>query len=252
MIIVKNLNHIFSLNTICGERPIRREEDKGNSFKKDTPKVQALQNINLVISKGEMTMIAGPSGSGKTTLLNILGLILKPSSAEELTLDGKNLLNLKERQLAEIRRNEMGFIFQSFNLIPVLTVYENVEYFALKKFSSHLKFSTDTANNNIQERVRWSLEKVGIQDQAYKYPWQLSGGQRQRVAIARAVVKNPHWLFADEPTANLDQKTGEGIINLLAELNHTLSTTVLIATHDPKMLSVAKRVLQIVDGRILL
>lgn len=203
-------------------------------------KVSALKDINLKIDTGEFAIIAGPSGSGKTTFLNIIGLILKPDNGDVMWFN-QNAYNDK-KVTEELRRNDLGYIFQTFNLIPVLTVYENVEYFLLKKNFSKIV---------IKEKIEQMLIRVGLKDHIKKYPWQLSGGQRQRVAIARALVKEPKVLLADEPTANLDHATGSTIIELLKEINERDKTTVVIATHDNKVIKEAKRVIYFEDGKII-
>ncbi len=203
-------------------------------------KVPALRQVSTRIETGEFVIIAGPSGSGKTTFLNTVGLILKPTRGLVLW-DGEDVYSKDEHKLATLRRMELGFIFQTFNLIPVLTVTENVEYFLLKKAIPAVQ---------AREWVESVLTTVGLKDHMKKYPWQLSGGQRQRVAIARALVKRPRVLLADEPTANLDHATGMAIVELLKKLNQEEKTTVIIASHDPKVIKSAPRILNFEDGRV--
>jgi putative ABC transport system ATP-binding protein len=204
-------------------------------------KVAALQNINLEIVKGEFTVLAGPSGSGKTTLLNLIGCLDQPSSGEVI-VDNINIAGLKSDSQANFRREKLGFIFQSYNLIPVLTVFENTEFplTLVKKYSK-----TERA-----ERVNHILSEVGLAKLADRRPTELSGGQQQRVAIARALIKEPAVILADEPTANLDSITGEAILHLMRELNQKKKITFVFSSHDPKVIGQAKRVVWLRDGKI--
>jgi putative ABC transport system ATP-binding protein len=202
--------------------------------------VHALRGVDLTISEGEFTVIMGPSGSGKSTLLNLLGCIDLPSEGE-VEICGHNTTQKKERELADIRRNNIGFIFQAFNLIPVLSVYENVEYALI------LKKVPDAERPALVDEI---IEQVGLTAHKHHRPNQLSGGQRQRVAIARALVTNPRLVLADEPTANLDSATGKSILELMRRMNEIHRTTFVFATHDPDVLSFAKREIRIHDGRI--
>jgi putative ABC transport system ATP-binding protein len=203
--------------------------------------VEALRGVSLTIESGEFVAIAGASGSGKSTLLNILGTIEKPTSGR-VTLDNVDLASLSPDQGADLRATRLGFIFQTFNLLPVLTAYENVEYaLGLQKLSA----------KELAPRVRSALSDVGLSAQENQRPAQLSGGQRQRVAIARALAGNPSLILADEPTANLDHRTGLDIIDLMKSLQKQRETTLLIATHDPKVIERADRVIHIEDGKIV-
>ncbi len=202
--------------------------------------VHALRGIDLEISEGEFTVIMGPSGSGKSTLLNLLGCI-DLATTGEVEVCGHNTAQKTEKELAEIRRNNIGFIFQAFNLIPVLSVYENVEYaLVLKKVPEAERVAL----------VNEIIEQVGLSAHKQHRPNQLSGGQRQRVAIARALVTNPRLVLADEPTANLDSATGKSILELMRRMNEMHKTTFVFATHDPDVLSFAKRQIRIHDGKI--
>ncbi|SHG26295.1 putative ABC transport system ATP-binding protein [Desulfacinum infernum DSM 9756] len=203
--------------------------------------VHALNAVNLTVEKGEFMAIAGPSGSGKTTLLNILGCIEKPTEGSVL-FDGKNVAQLSGNQLADFRLNHIGFIFQTFNLIPVLTAIENVEFPLLKMPLSKRERRT---------RAQEALESVGLGGLAHRKPDELSGGQRQRVAIARALVGRPNIVLADEPTANLDHATGLAVLELMSDLNSRLGTVFVFSTHDPKVMSMARRVISLVDGKIV-
>lgn len=202
--------------------------------------VHALKGIDLVIEKGAFTCLAGPSGSGKTTLLNIAGCLDRPS-AGEVVIDGKSTVNMNRAQLAALRSRMFGFVFQLFNLIPVLSAYENVEYVTL--LQGHDK-------KEREKRVAEALAGVGLADLAAKRPGQLSGGQQQRVAVARAIVGRPAVVLADEPTANLDSATAAELIDLLQQLNRRYSTTFLFSSHDPAVIKRARQVIAMRDGQI--
>ncbi len=210
-------------------------------YKKGTVSVEALRGINLEIEKGEFLSIMGPSGSGKTTLLNIIGCLDVPTNGEVI-YDGKALKNLKEDELSEYRKQNIGFIFQSYNLIPVLTVKENIELPMIieKKLSPVER----------EKRVMELIEEVGLKGMENRYPRELSGGQEQRVAIARALVKKPLLVLADEPTANLDSVTAEEIIEIMRQMNEIEKTTFIFSTHDPRVERHAKRLIILKDGQI--
>ncbi|MEN3013630.1 MAG: ABC transporter ATP-binding protein [Endomicrobiia bacterium] len=210
-------------------------------YHKGKIKIFALKNINLEIKKGEFVVIMGPSGSGKTTLLNIIGCLDIPTEGEVI-FNGKVLKSFSEDQLAEYRRQNIGFIFQSFNLIPVLTVKENIELPLIleKNFSSQYK----------EERIKELIEKLGLSGMENRFPSELSGGQEQRVAIARALVKKPIVVLADEPTANLDSQTALEVIKIMKEMNEIEKTTFIFSTHDPKIEKFAKRIITLKDGMI--
>ncbi len=201
----------------------------------------ALNGIDLEAAKGEFLAIAGSSGSGKTTLLNIIGCIDKPSSGRVL-IDNTDVAVLSSDALAEIRAQKIGFIFQNFNLLPVLTALENVEYPLLNK-----KMTTGQRRMKAEK----ALADVGLSKFARHKPLELSGGQQQRVAIARAIVGEPLIVLADEPTANLDHKTGEEILKLMKESNQKYGTTFIFSTHDQKVMDKASRIVKVMDGRII-
>jgi putative ABC transport system ATP-binding protein len=201
--------------------------------------VIALQDISLSISAGEFTAFAGSSGSGKTTLLNLIGGLDSPSTGE-IKLNGLGLTALKSKELADLRRHKMGFIFQTFNLLPVLTGFENVEYPLLRLGLSGAELKT---------RAQEALVRVGLEKVLHHRPNQMSGGQRQRVAIARAMVHKPNLILADEPTANLDKKTAAEIIKLMKELNRESGVTFVFSTHDPMIMEAANRIIHISDGQ---
>lgn len=202
--------------------------------------VYALQEASLEVTQGEFVTITGPSGSGKSTLLHLLGALDKPT-AGEVWMDDMLVNELDDSHLATIRRDRIGFIFQSFNLIPVLSVYGNVELPLLLQ---------KVAKGERQERINVILERVGLGNRAHHKTEELSGGQRQRVAIARALVTNPSVILSDEPTANLDSKTGQEIIDLMQRLNADQNVTLLFATHDHNIVANADRTVSILDGRI--
>lgn len=202
---------------------------------------QALHDIDLGVEKGEFTAICGPSGSGKTTLLNIIGCIDR-SDGGEIVLDGVSLTGKTPDELARLRREYFGFIFQTYNLIPVLNVFENVEL-PLKLLKKH-------SDAEIRKMVLDTLAKVGLEGMETRKPLELSGGQQQRVSIARALVKNPKVILADEPTANLDTATGESIVHLMREMNEKDGVTFLFSTHDNMIMNHARRLVTIRDGRI--
>jgi len=216
-------------------------EEVSKTFLLGKTKVQALSKININIFEGEFLAIAGPSGSGKTTLLNLIGCIDHPTEGT-IKIDGEVVTGLSSNRLADIRMAKLSFIFQTFNLIPVLSAFENVEYPLLK-----------TVKNKKErlDRVRDCLKSVGLEKYMKHRPDELSGGQRQRVAIARALVTEPRIILADEPTANLDQKTGEEILNIMKSINEDHKTLFIFSTHDPKVMQMASRIIRITDGKIV-
>jgi putative ABC transport system ATP-binding protein len=201
--------------------------------------VPALRDVTLAVEPGEFMAVAGPSGSGKSTLLNLIGCLDHPTSGRVL-IGGKDVASLKDDALSDLRARTLGFIFQTFNLIPVLSALENVEFPLLFQ----------GANHKGRERAMRAMEEVGLADFAKHRPDELSGGQRQRVAVARALVTDPAIVLADEPTANLDSATGEAIIDLMLRINRRDGTTFVFSTHDPKVMSHAQRVVRLVDGRV--
>ncbi len=205
--------------------------------------VPALQGVDLDIARGEFTVIMGPSGSGKSTLLNIIGCLDRPTRGT-YRLDEREVGDRDFDKLASLRNEKVGFIFQSFNLIPVLNVIENVEFPCLMRRKRE-KVS------KLRARVRDLCEEVGLSPYLEHRPDELSGGQRQRVAIARALITHPELVLADEPTANLDSKTSEQIIDLMQRLNREKGVTFLFSTHDPRIMQHAKRVVHIADGKIV-
>ena len=221
-------------------QPLIRLDDVSKVFYTDEVETHALSSIHLEVQAGEYVAIAGPSGCGKTTLLSILGLLDSPSSGNYL-LDGKPVSGLNAAQRAHIRNREIGFIFQAFNLIGDLTVYENVELPLTYR---------GMPGDERKRRVQEALERVGMAHRMRHYPSQLSGGQQQRVAVARAIVGRPLILLADEPTGNLDSVNGESVMELLREL-HRDGATICMVTHDPRYAKHAERSIHLFDGQVV-
>lgn len=203
--------------------------------------IRALDHVNLEIDQREFVCLSGPSGSGKTTLLNAIGGLDKPTSGE-IWVAGQRIDSLSKAELATMRLLHIGFVFQAYNLIPVLTARENVE-FVMQVQGVHA--------DERRERSMEILREVGLEDMVDRRPAQLSGGQQQRVAVARAIVSNPAMVLADEPTANLDSVTAEHLMGLFVSLNETRNTTFIISTHDQRVMSHARRLIGLVDGRIV-
>ncbi|RLD35450.1 MAG: ABC transporter ATP-binding protein [Bacteroidetes bacterium] len=203
-------------------------------------KVKAVDNIDLKFEKGEFAAIVGPSGSGKTTLLNMLGGLDRPTSGE-VVIDGQNIWALSSRKLTSFRLNKIGFVFQSYNLIPVLTAGENTE------FIMHLQGKPKSERN---KRTLELLDAVGIGDRIRSRPNKLSGGQQQRVAVARALASKPTFILADEPTANLDSKSTENLLDIMERLNKEENVTFIFSTHDARVVNKARRVITLVDGKV--
>ena len=207
-----------------------------------TQSVHALQDISMVVAPGRFLAIAGPSGSGKTTLLNLIGCIDSPTKGDIFV--GDELVSDKTPdELADLRARTLGFVFQTFNLLPVLSAAENVEYPMLQR--------KDISKKDRLARVQHYLATVGLGGKMHHRPNELSGGQRQRVAIARALAGGPSIVLADEPTANLDSKTGESILALMKQINETEHTTFIFSTHDFRIMEMADRVVSVADGRLV-
>jgi len=204
-------------------------------------KVPALRGVDLEVEEGEFTTIFGPSGSGKTTLLNMIGCLDTPTEGE-ISLSGKNVSDLSKKALAMIRRYNIGFVFQAYNLIPVLTAYENVEF--------AIRLTDHSSESQMKEKVLKILAEVGLKGLESRRPNELSGGEKQRVAIARALVKEPKLVLADEPTANLDSKTAADVVDIMRKMNKELGTTFIFSTHDPAVMKYASRFINLKDGMI--
>lgn len=204
--------------------------------------IQALNNVSVSVGDGEFVTIAGSSGSGKSTMLNMIGCLDQPSSGTVI-IDGKEVGTMNDRELNHLRLHKIGFIFQTFNLIPVLNVYENIEL--------PLQLMKDITKEEKKRRIDALIDAVGLSERRNNLPSELSGGQRQRVAIARALVTQPRIVLADEPTANLDSKTGIEIIELMKGISKTQKTTFIFSTHDPKVMNHSERIIHLEDGKII-
>jgi len=209
-------------------------------YKMGEVEVRALDGIDIQIERGSIISIMGPSGSGKSTLMNLLGCLDRPTEGEYI-LDGVNVAKMKDDQLADVRNRKVGFVFQSFNLLPRQTSIANVEL--------PLRYAGETKDR--RAKAAYALQAVGLSDRMTHKPTELSGGQQQRVAIARALVNNPAIIMADEPTGNLDSKSGKEIMDLILNLNKTQKTTIIIVTHDPSIAEQTQRIIRLRDGKVL-
>jgi putative ABC transport system ATP-binding protein len=225
---------IGDVGTLISVRDVTKTYTSGESG------VRALRGVSLSVEKGEFMSIAGPSGSGKTTLLNLIGCIDRADTGD-ISIDGTLVSSMDREELALFRRKNLGFVFQTFNLIPVLSAYENVS-FALSLLG--------VGERETRARTMAMLTEVGLAGMEHRLPSRLSGGQQQRVAVARALVKKPAIVLADEPTANLDSDTGKAILELMAAMNATHSTTFVFSTHDPMVMGFARRLVRLHDGAV--
>ena len=217
-------------------------ENVSKIYKTGEIEIKALNNVNINIKRGSYVSVIGPSGSGKSTLLNLIGCLNKPTTGN-IFFDGKPLNSLNRKKSAEFRGDHLGFIFQDFNLIPVLSVYENIEY--------PLIMVKNVSKNERRKLILELLESVEMSDQKDKRPNQISGGQKQRVSIARALVTQPELVLADEPTANLDHKTAFKVLSIMKKMNKNYNVTFIFSTHDPKVVESAEIVYTLEDGRIV-
>jgi putative ABC transport system ATP-binding protein len=215
-------------------------EDVKKTYKDNGMEVPAVRGVSLTIAPGEFTALVGPSGSGKTTFLNIISGLDTPT-AGKVWLDGKLLSEMKGKELSDFRRDHIGFIFQAYNLIPVLTVEENVEYIMLLQ---------GVPKAERHQRIMEILKEVGLEEYPNRLPSKLSGGQQQRVAIARAMVSKPRLILADEPTANVDSKTGAELLDMMRDLNEKTGMTFVFSTHDQMIMERARRVITLQDGLV--
>jgi putative ABC transport system ATP-binding protein len=220
--------------------PLVCVKDVSRRFPLDHRDVTALDHANLIVEPGEFLAISGPSGSGKSTLLNLIGCIDKPTSGR-ITIDGVNTGALSPTRMTDLRRTKIGFVFQTFNLIPVFTAAENVEFPLLVQ---------GLRGRERRRRVGEALESVGLADRAHHRPDLLSGGERQRVAVARAIVHRPALVLADEPTANLDTRNATQLIDLMRDLNRSLGLTFIFSTHDQRLLEHTPRIVRLTDGHV--
>lgn len=214
--------------------------DVTKTYRQGKVEVTALDGIDLDVDAGGFVALAGPSGSGKTTLLNLIGGLDRPDTGR-IVVSGNAYDQLKDSQMAELRLHHIGFVFQAYNLIPVLSAIENVEYVMLLQ---------GVPAGERRQRARRILDDVGLADKLHRRPAELSGGQQQRVAVARAIVSNPSIVLADEPTANLDSKTGEGLLKLMRDMNERRGVTFIFSTHDKMVMEYARREVIIKDGHI--
>jgi len=219
---------------------IIRTENLEKTYQDNGIPVHALRGIDLTIHRGEFTVIAGPSGSGKTTLLNLIGALDKATQGE-VYFEGEALSTKTKKQLSDLRLNKIGFVFQAYNLIPVLTALENVEFTMMLK---------GIPEKERKQRALKIMEDLEIAELAHKKPNEMSGGQQQRVAVARAIVNNPTIVLADEPTANLDSETGKRLLQIMREMNQQRNITFIFSSHDPQVIEHARRLLWLKDGRI--
>ncbi len=225
---------------MTADAPLVALENVTKHYQQGAVEVAALRGLTLRVEKGEFTAVCGPSGSGKTTLLNLIGALDKPTSGR-VALEGRDLGPMSRRALSHLRRDRIGFVFQAYNLIPVLTAYENAEMVLALQ-------GVDPAQRH--DRVFGLLADVGLEGMENRRPDELSGGEQQRVAIARAIASNPAVVLADEPTANVDSDTADKLLDLMANLNRERDVTFIFSTHDPKVMERARRVVRIVDGRV--
>ena len=210
------------------------------TYRQGAVDVPALRGLDLTVRKGEFLALCGPSGSGKTTALNLIGALDKPTSGE-VTVEGRRLSTMSRSELSRLRRDRIGFVFQAYNLIPVLTAYENAEsVMALQ----------GVRDAERKKRVMKLLAEVGLEGMEHRRPDHLSGGQQQRVAIARAIAADPAVVLADEPTANVDSETAERLLSIMEKLNRERDATFIFSTHDPRVMERAKRVVRLVDGKV--
>ena len=214
--------------------------DVKKTYRQGEIEVHALRDISLAIEKGEFTAVAGPSGSGKTTLLNLVGG-LDASDAGSIMVDGKAFNQMSQSRLAKLRLHKIGFVFQAYNLIPVLSAAENVEFVMLLQ---------GVSAQERRQRAKRILDDVGLADKYDRRPAELSGGQQQRVAVARAIVSNPSIVLADEPTANLDSETGNGLLEMMKRMNADKKVTFIFSTHDKMVMDYARRLILLRDGRL--
>ena len=228
------------MNGGSGATPVVALENVTKVYQQGDQRVEALRGLTMTAHSGEFTAISGPSGSGKTTALNLIGALDTPTSGT-VRLEGADLGTLSRQQLSHLRRDRIGFVFQAYNLLPVLSAYENAEIVMAVQ---------GVAEAERRERVMELLARVGLEGMEHRRPAELSGGQQQRVAIARAIASRPAVVLADEPTANVDSTTAEALLEMMETLNRERQVTFLFSTHDPRVMARARRLVRLVDGRI--
>lgn len=216
-------------------------KDVAKTYRQGNLDVHALAGVSLSIARGEFAALAGPSGSGKTTLLNLIGGLDTPTRGQ-IILDNREITGLSQSKLATLRLNKIGFVFQAYNIIPVLSARENVEYVMLMQ---------GVPARERADRARAILDDVGLEGMHDRRPAELSGGQQQRVAVARAIVSRPSIVLADEPTANLDSKTGQGLLEMMSQMNQAREVTFIFSTHDQMVMDYARRIIHLKDGRVV-
>ena len=221
-------------------KPAVRTEELWKIYPQEPRPVEAVRGVDLEVAAGEFVAMAGPSGSGKTTVLNLLGGLTRPSRGK-VWIDGREISELPDRELANVRLSRIGFVFQSYNLLPVLTAAENAEFTMLLQ---------GVPAGERRERVRRLFAEIGLEGLEDRKPPKLSGGQQQRVAVARAVLADPALVLADEPTANLDSAMAEALLDVMEKLNREKGTTFVFSTHDPRVMERAGRLIRLVDGRV--
>jgi putative ABC transport system ATP-binding protein len=228
------------METPTDQKVVIRTRDIAKVYRESKVPVQALKDVDLEIDEGEFTAIVGPSGSGKTTLLNIIGGLDNPTNGS-IHIGGTDISKLNESELIDFRLHNIGFVFQQYNLIPVLTAKENVEFIMLLQKRS---------KQEMDERAMQLLEEVGLTDKAHVRPSELSGGQQQRVAVIRALASRPKFILADEPTANLDSASANNLLDMMAQMNREEGMTFIFSTHDQRVIDKARRVVTLEDGMI--
>lgn len=234
------MNHLTGDNKMA-RKPIVELSEVTKNYRQGQVTVKAVDNFNLKVNQGEFTVLCGPSGSGKTTILNMIGGLDVPTRGI-VTLEGKNLADLSRTELSKLRRDRIGFVFQAYNLVPVLTAYENTEFvLALQNVPEKIR----------RDKVMTILKEVGLEGLEKRRPDELSGGQQQRVAIARAIAPEPAIVLADEPTANVDSATADALLGLMEELNRIEGVTFLFSTHDQRVIDRARRIIRLRDGKLI-
>ncbi|WP_215224497.1 ABC transporter ATP-binding protein [Echinicola shivajiensis] len=228
------------METTVAKKIVIKTENVAKTYHESKIPVQALKDVDLLVEEGEFTAIVGPSGSGKTTLLNIIGGLDNPSKGKVI-IGGTDISKLKESELIDFRLHHIGFVFQQYNLIPVLTAKENVEFIMLLQKKSE---------KEMEERAMKLLKEVGLEDKAKVRPSELSGGQQQRVAVIRALASRPKFILADEPTANLDSASAGNLLDMMARMNREENMTFIFSTHDQRVIDKARRVVTLEDGMI--